>query len=431
MKKLWLISEKEIIETISKRVFYLFLIFFIIYAGYLNFLSLEIYTNISNNTVTSPQLIMSADPNQGIIAPLFSNFFLFFLLIFPIIFSTAISSEKENKTFDILKLNFNENYLVIGKFIAYLLLSFIFFIITFMILFPYIFGKGFVDINYFFNLFYGFFSISLLWVSLILFISAISPYYLSFYIVLSFNILILGLDFISDIIKLPFLDYLRVIFPYNYYDNILKGIFNLKMILLYIISGIMFLYLTSIILKNKKYKKIIFVILIYIISIIFISKINYKKDFTFNKINSLSETSIKLLKKVKQKKIIINLYIKRYGAKYQTALDLIKLYELSFNNIKFNFINPETTNKEYGIVEFIYKNRKKDTLSIDESIFTENIYYVASGKHIKVHIVKKNVGKPFFFRKKLKTYYIIWILFLITFIIYLRKIIINKTLILL
>jgi len=97
MRKLMLITEKELTENWSKKLFLSFIIFFIIYAGYLNFLSLNIYTNVSSNAKTSPQLIMSADPNQGILAPLYSNFFLLFLFVFPIVVSTSISSAGHRK----------------------------------------------------------------------------------------------------------------------------------------------------------------------------------------------------------------------------------------------------------------------------------------------------------------------------------------------
>ncbi len=425
MKNILLISEKELIESWSKKIFLNIIIFFIIFAGYLNFLSLEIYSDVSINTEVSPQIIMSADPNQGIFAPLFSNFFLFFLLIFPVVVSITISSEKDNGTYDILKLIFNDFSIIAGKFIAYFLLAGVLFLIAFLLLLPYIVFGGFVDFKYALNLFIGFVSISFFWISLALFISAITPQQLSFYLIITFNFIILGIDFISDIVNFPFLESIRKISPYYFYDIVLEGIFNLKYILGYIFSGIFLLIITLFINQRKKYPIFLIIAILWIVILLLVLRIDIKYDFTFNKINSLSENSIKVLNQIKDKQIDVNLYIRKNGPKWQTAIDLLKLFQISFDNIKFNFINPENSIKEYGTIEFVCDKNKIEQLSIDEDVFTESIYYVATLKKIKIDTKRVPKGKPYEFKGKIKTLYFLWILSIIFFIFIMRKIILK------
>ena len=421
MKKIILITKKELTENWSKKLFLSFILFFIIYAGYLNFLSLDIYTNVSVNIASSPQIIMSADPNQGILAPLFSNFFLLFLLIFPIIVSTSISAEKENGTFDILRLNFKPTQILAGKFFAYFILASFLFVVAFLFLLPYVVSGGFVDIKYTLNLICGFLAISFLWIAISLFISAITSPQTSFYVIIIFNILLLGIDFISGIVSLNILKFLQNLVPYNFYIKILSGIFDLKFYLGYILSSLFLFVVTLFQIQHKKYTFYIMSIVLFLIFLLLVLQVNKKYDFTFNKINSLSENSIKVLDKIKNKKVEVNLYIKENEAKWQTANDLIKLYRMNFDNIRFNFLDPEMYGVEYGAIEFQCKNRKAKTLSIDEDVFTGKIYYVATGNKINVNTKRQVIGYPYKFKQGNKIFYLFWIIFILFAIIIVRK----------
>lgn len=190
----------------------------------------------------------------------------------------------------------------------------------------------------------------------------------------------------------------------------------------YIITGL-FLFIVTLFINQRKKWLIFFISAgLWIISLCLVSRINQNYDFTFNKINSLSENSIKVLNKLKHKNIVVNLYIRKYGPKWRTADDLIKLFKLNFNNIEFNFINPETADKEYGVIEFICDSNRVEQLSIDEDVFTESIYYVATDKKIKVDVKKVTQGKPYKFRRKHKIFYLLWTLMIILGIFLIRKI---------
>ncbi len=425
MKDIILIAKKELTENLSKKLFLSFIVFFIIYAGYLNYLSLDIYKNVSSNIESSPQIIMSADPNQGIFAPLFANFFLLFLLIFPVIVSTSVSSEKDNGTYDILQLYFKPFKIIMGKYLSYFFLSAVLFIITFFLLVPYIISGGFIDSLYTVNLVCGFISVAFLWIAVSLFISAITSPQISFYIIIVINFFLISIDFVSEIVNLNILDAVKVLIPYNFYDKILSGIFDLKFYLGYILASVFFLALTFFKVQHKKYIHYVVSIILFVISIIIVIQVNIKYDLTFNKINSLSGDSIKILDKIKDKEVKVNLYIKQNEAKWQTANDLIKLYKMNFNNILFDFLDPVMYGYEYGTIEFKGSEGEAETLSIDEDVFTENIYYAATGEKIKVDTKRKLKGYPYKFELNNKIFYLTWIIFIIFTIIILRKIILK------
>ncbi len=420
--KIYLIAEKELYENLCKKTFIGIMLFLILYAGYLNFLSMEIFTGLSAETELSPQLIMSADPNQGILAPLFSNLFIVILLIFPVIISTSISAEKNNNTFSMLKLIFNDTTIIIGKFIAYFILALSLFLITFLLLIPYILHNGFIDRYYILNVFFGFIIITSVWILLSLLISAITPLSLSFYTIMLFNISILLISFISDIVNFKPLKLLNNILPYSFYDYILKGIFDLKLYTAYSITGVFLFLMLKSVLSKKKY--IVLYTILYILSIFIINLIDIKKDVTFNKINSLSSNAINVLNKIKDKDVKVILYIKEDGPKWQTAVDLINTFRLNFKNIKFIFLEPDE-NIEYGLIKFKYKNRTAKTLSVDEDIFVKNIFFVATGKKLSMEFKKKQIGKPFKFTYNGKILYLLWTFFIVLSILYGRKLIIK------
>jgi len=295
------------------------------------------------------------------------------------------------------------------------------FVFTFLLLFPYVISGGFIDIKYTLNLICGFLAISFLWIAFSLFISAITPPQISFYIMIIFNIILLGIDFIAEIVGVSPLRYIQSLIPYNFYNKILSGIFDLKFYLGYILSSAFFLALTLFKVQHRKYGAYVLSIIIFFIALFFAMQINLKSDLTFNKINSLSDNSIKVLDKIKNKKVEVNLYIKENEAKWQTANDLIKLYRMSFHNIKFNFLDPEIYGFEYGTIEFKSDRGDVKTLSIDENVFTENIYYVSTGKKIKVDTKKKIVGHKYIFKIHHKIFYLFWTIFIIFAIIIGRR----------
>ncbi len=444
-----LFAEKEFTDTFSRKSVLVILSGIAIYLGIITIATLDFFSNISFQARINPQSAGGSDPNQGVLAPLFNNSFILFLIIFPLLAAAAVVREREQGTYDIVSLSGGERNLLAGKVIFYWLFGMLIILMPFLNLLPFFATGGFIDGLYAVNLLIHASTLALVWTLLFLFISRVSPNSSSaIYIAGGITVALLSLSFLESIITsyrgwLIFKSIIEIT-PLGLFNHALEGTLKPATLLLWLTAA----FFTGSLLKGKR-ESALASLIVGITFTVLVSRVMLPEyDLTFNKANSLSKRTTALLDNLLLKskedygreKVYVFSIISYQGPKWETAQELIELFKRRYRRIKFVLVEPEERdlelqnfknlppeliqkieNAEYGKVIFYSPSKPQnsksqnskysidETLSIDENVFARKIYRVITGKEIKAPLQEsKPESKPYDLSGLRRTIVILW-----------------------
>ncbi|MEN3015258.1 MAG: ABC transporter permease subunit [bacterium] len=258
-RKVMLIVKKDILESsstilpfVSMFVALLFLTIFFVSAIYAFFQAAFV-------AVSFPSFARNFNVNDMIVTPYMGFVAFLSVLIIPIIASKSFAQERKLKTIELLfTYPFKEIELVIGKMISTFLMYLMFltfamiYIIFFVVVYTVI-NKGTLDLGVIATGFLGLILIGALIVSMSVFVSTLTDEFfvamlISLFLVLTFWLI----GFTGDFTNPTYKNIVKAISISTNFENLSKGVIDLKNIAYFIISIVLFTYLSIFSLTENK-----------------------------------------------------------------------------------------------------------------------------------------------------------------------------------
>ncbi|RJQ30936.1 MAG: hypothetical protein C4562_07305 [Actinobacteria bacterium] len=324
----------------------------------------------------------------------------FFLFLVPAVTMKALASERKEGTLEVmLSQPISEVEFLAGKFIADLIFVTVALCLTLLIPITLLFG-GKLDFGLLIAQYKGAFFLAAAFVAIGIFCSALTKNQTVAFIsslVISFFLVIAGLEVVTMGVSYPVNDILRSISILAHFENITRGLIDLRDIVYFISLSFIFLSLTYLFfmrkklsLKSKKYLNlqmgIAMMIAIAIVVNLFGGLISYKFDFTEGKQYSLSDGTRTVLKEIDDD-VTIKFFASQElpsqaGVVYRDVKDMLADYaSVSGGKVRVEYRYPDSNQdvkdqaSRLGVTPVQFNVQKAEEFSVKEGYLGVALQY--------------------------------------------------------
>ncbi|MFN3995548.1 MAG: ABC transporter permease [bacterium] len=257
-RKINLVVSKDILEYLSSifpflsmTVALIFLTIFFISAVYGFFQAAFI-------AISFPSFARGFNVNEMIVTPYLSFIAFFSIIVIPIVAAKSFAQERKLKTLELLfTYPFKETELVMGKFISSFIIYTLFLINALLYILIFIFfysliNKGSIDFGIILSGTLGLLLLGVNVIAISVFVSTFSDDLVFAWIISFVIVLILWLiGFTGDFAGAAYKNFVKTISLATNFENFSKGVIDLKNVAYYLISTLLFIYLSTISLSER------------------------------------------------------------------------------------------------------------------------------------------------------------------------------------
>jgi ABC-type transport system involved in multi-copper enzyme maturation permease subunit len=341
--------------------------------GYSFYSAVSLYGTASASAVNNPLYAAGFEPVPGVFVPTFGGLFLIFSLLLPFLFIRLLSLERKQNTLEILlQLPFSLVEILGAKALAAII--FILFILFMSIpaLMLWLSWGGRLPLEELTVLAGGYLVYGVLILSISLFSSAVfstaNASIFSLMVIISSWLVDFGKEMnISSLLHV--LSGWTVTKNMKYFE---EGIFSLKALLYFIVLSMAFFFSAYFLLRfdiRKKWKPIIVVVILALLSIIGVDLFTFNRDLTESRRNSFPQHLAESLGKIKTIKVEINL--EKTDSRFRDYENsFLKRLALVRDDVEITMATGDRLKSNYGL--FVYRvNEKAETTysTSEEEIF--------------------------------------------------------------
>ncbi len=255
MKQIWIICKKELKSFFYSPVFYIITAFFLLVSGFF-FYNILAWVNMQTMRMMQYQYGMERiNVNQLLYEPFFNNLTIILMFLLPLLTMRLFADEKKMRTDELLfTAPVTTWHLILGKYLATMIIYFLilFLTATFSV---FVFLNGNPELTPLLTAYLGIFLIGAVFIAIGVFASSLTEnQVIAAAISFSSILLIWVLSWVGSSSNSLLVKFLSELSFFSHFQNLVKGVIELKDLIYYLSFSFFALYLTYTVFEFRKWR---------------------------------------------------------------------------------------------------------------------------------------------------------------------------------